>query len=70
MGFIKTILSLALLVVIAVFAYWLYAAYALEPNAPYWAQINRSMPDPLRRFACQELRTRAGTVSVDSCEGY
>jgi hypothetical protein len=68
MGFIKTVLSLVLLVAVAVFGYWLYAAYSLTPDTPYWAQINTNMPDPLKRYACEEMRKRV-TGPVASCEG-
>jgi hypothetical protein len=68
MGFIKTVLSLALLAVIVVFGYWFYAAYALAPDTPYWAQINGKMPDPLKRYACEEMKKRVSRP-VASCEG-
>jgi hypothetical protein len=68
MGFIKTVLSLVLLVVVVVFGYWFYAAYSLTPETPYWAQINSNMPDPLKRYACGEMRKRV-SGPVASCEG-
>ncbi len=70
MGLIRTLLSLALLFVIVVFGYWLYAAYSLTPDTPYWTEINRRMPDPLRRYACQQMRTHAGSGPIESCEGF
>jgi uncharacterized membrane protein SpoIIM required for sporulation len=64
---IKTILSLIIVLIIAVFSYWMYVAYSGSSTSPYWAEINAKMPDPLRRYACEELRKReAGTVA--SCE--
>ena len=68
MGFIKTVLSLVLVAVVVVFGYWLYAAYALAPDTPYWAQINGKMPDPLKRYACEEMKKRV-SGPVASCEG-
>ena len=71
MGFIKSIIGLILLVVIAVFGYWLYATYAAAPDAPYWAEINSKLPDPLRRFSCDQTRKRiGGTAAIQSCEGF
>ena len=67
MSFIKTILSLVLLAVIVVFGYWFYAAYALAPDTPYWAQINGKMPDPLKRYACEEMKKRV-SGPVESCD--
>ena len=70
MGFIRAVLSLAILVVILVFGYWLYASYVSAPDAPYWAEINSKMPDPLRRFSCEQTRKRAGATPIASCEGH
>ena len=70
MGFIRAVLSLAILVVILVFGYWLYASYVSAPDAPYWAEINSKMPEPLRRFSCEQIRKRAGATPIASCEGY
>jgi hypothetical protein len=69
MGFIKAVLSLIILAAIVVFGYWLYAAYALTPDTPYWAEINSKMPDPLRRYACEEMRKHQ-TGTIKSCDGY
>jgi hypothetical protein len=70
MGFIKTLVGLVVLAVIVVFGYWLYASYASAPNAPYWAEINSNLPDPLRKFSCDQTRKRIGADSpVPSCEG-
>jgi hypothetical protein len=68
MGFIKSVVALVLVAVIAVFGYWLYGAYALSPSTPYWAQINGKMPDPLKRYACVEMKKRV-SGPVASCEG-
>jgi hypothetical protein len=70
MGFIRVVLSLIIILIIAVFAYWLYAAYALNSSAPYWAEINGRLPDSLRRYACQEMRKRETSGQIQSCEGY
>lgn len=70
MNFIKTLLGLVILLVIIVFGYWLYASYYTAPAAPYWAEINTYMPDPLRRFSCDKTREREGaTAPIQSCEG-
>jgi hypothetical protein len=70
MGFIKTLVGLAVLVAVAVFGYWLYASYVSAPNAPYWAEINSNMPDPLRKFSCDQTKKRMGAdTNVPSCEG-
>jgi hypothetical protein len=58
MGLIKAVISLAILFLIIVFGYWLYASYVSAPDAPYWAQINTYMPDPLRRFSCAQVKKR------------
>jgi hypothetical protein len=75
MGFIRTLLGLVILAVILVFGYWLYASYSTAPAAPYWAEINSYMPDPLRRWSCQQTRGRlaaagqpAGSAPL-GCEG-
>ncbi|MBI4723616.1 MAG: hypothetical protein HY765_00895 [Rhodomicrobium sp.] len=70
MGFIKAIISLVILLVVLVFGYWLYASYVSAPNAPYWAEINGNLPDPLRRFSCDQVRKREATAPVTSCEGF
>jgi hypothetical protein len=67
MAFFKTVLSLVLLAVIVVFGYWFYAAYALAPDTPLWTQINSKMPDPLKRYACEEMKKRV-SGPVKSCE--
>ncbi len=67
MGFIKAILSLVILAVILVFGYWLYASYVSAPDAPYWAEINGKLPDPLRRFSCEQVKKRV-SGPVASCE--
>jgi hypothetical protein len=64
----RTILSLLLLAIVVVFGYWLYGAYALTPDTPYWAQINTNMPDSLKRYACGEMKKRV-SGPVASCEG-
>ncbi len=67
MGFI---LRLIVLIIILVFAYWLIAPYALAPDTPGWAEINRIMPDSFRRFACQEWHKQQAGVPVKSCEAF
>lgn len=78
MGFIKTLLGLVILAAIIVFGYWVYATKVTAPDAPYWAEINSYMPDPLRQWSCQETRTRLTAANTPdqpvpaepvSCEG-
>ncbi len=77
MGFIKTLLGLVILAAILVFGYWLYATKMTAPNAPYWAEINSYMPDPLRQWSCQETKARVTPADATqpapsapvSCEG-
>ena len=70
MGLIKAIVNLIILVLLGVFGYWLYASFVSAPNAPYWAEINRNMPDPLRRFSCEEVRKRDPSAPLKSCEEF
>jgi hypothetical protein len=70
MGLIKAILNLVILVLLGIFGYWLYASFVSAPNARYWTEINRNMPDPLRRFSCDEVRKREPAAPLQSCEGY
>jgi hypothetical protein len=70
MGFIKTLVGLILVLAIAISGYWLYASYVSAPNAPYWAQLNSVLPDPIRKFSCDQTRKRIGAdTPVPSCEG-
>jgi hypothetical protein len=70
MGFIRAVISLVILFIIIVFGYWLYATYVSAPDAPYWAKINTYMPDPLRRFSCDQVKKRGAAAPITSCEGY
>ena len=70
MGLIRAIIVLFVLAVIVVFGYWLYASYVAGPNAPYYAEINSKMPDPLRRWSCAQIKTRTTGAAPASCEGY
>jgi len=70
MGLIRAIINLIIVILIVIFGYWLYASYFSAPNAPYWADINRNMPDPLRRFSCDQVRKREAAGPIESCEGY
>ena len=65
----RALVSLIILAIIVVFGYWLYATYVTAPDAPYWAQINRNMPDPLRRFSCDQIKKRGVSGPVATCEG-
>lgn len=68
MGFIRAVLSIVIILIIAVFGYWLYASFVTAPNAPYWAEINRNMPGSLRRYSCDQVRKREANAPVESCE--
>jgi len=70
MGLIRAIINLVILVLIVIFGYWLFASFVTAPNAPYWAEINRNMPDPLRRFSCEQVRKRETAAPIESCEGF
>lgn len=75
MGFIKTLFSLAILLIILIAGYWLYATKASAPDAPYWAEINSNLPDPLRSWSCGEVRARLKAENAPAgptplgCEG-
>ena len=69
MGLIRAIFYLVILAVIVGFSYWLYATYTIAPE-PYWAQINRLMPDPLRRYSCDRVRARVQATPLATCDGY
>jgi len=70
MGLIRALINLIILILIVIFGYWLYASFVSAPNAPYWAEINRNMPDALRRFSCEQVRKRQAAGPIESCEGY
>jgi hypothetical protein len=70
MGLIRTFINIIILVLIGIFSYWLYASFVSAPGAPYWAEINSSMPDPLRRFSCEQVRKREPAAPLPSCEGF
>ncbi len=70
MGLIRVIINLAILVLIVIFGYWLFASFVTAPSAPYWAEINRNMPDALRRFSCEQVRKREAAAPIETCEGY
>jgi hypothetical protein len=70
MGLISTIVNLTISVLLGIFSYWLYASFVSAPNAPYWSEINRNMPDPLRRFSCEEVRKREPAAVLKSCEDF
>ncbi len=70
MGLIKAIINLVIVILIVIFGYWLYASFVSAPNAPYWAEINRNMPEPLRRFSCEQVRKREAAAPIQTCEGY
>jgi hypothetical protein len=70
MGLIRALINLIILILIVIFGYWLYATFVSAPNAPYYAEINRNMPDALRRYSCGQVRKRQATGPIESCEGY
>jgi hypothetical protein len=68
MGFLKAIVSLVLFAIIAVAAYWLIASYTTKGELPYWAEINANLPEPLRSFACENIKKTDATAVVASCQ--
>jgi len=70
MGFLKAIISLVLFAIIAVSAYWLVASYTTKGDLPYWAEINQVLPDPLRSFACANIKKADASATAPSCEGF
>ncbi len=59
MGFIKTLLGIAILLAIVVFGYWLYATYTMaSADDEIWVKVNSNLPDPLRKWACAEVNGR------------
>jgi multidrug efflux pump len=68
--YIRAIIKLIILILVVIFSYWLYATLVSAPNAPYWAGINRSMPDALRRFSCEQVHKREPASPLPSCEDY
>ncbi len=70
MGLIRVLINIVILILIVIFGYWLYGSFVSAPNAPYWAEINRNMPDPLRRFSCEQVRKREAAAPIETCEGY
>lgn len=69
MGLIRAILGIAIVFLIVVFGYWLYATYTVTTGtADTWAAINNQMPDPLRKWSCTEVKARAtGAAPPLSC---
>ena len=67
MGFIKAILYLAIIGILAVVGYWFYGAYATAGDAPYWTEINKVLPDQAKTFACEQIKKRV-TSHVESCD--
>lgn len=62
MGFIRTLLGLVVLVAIIVVGYWLYATYTIATsNDQMWVEVNSRMPDPMRKWACNEVKVRLNT---------
>ncbi|MGO9487068.1 MAG: hypothetical protein ACLPX9_21260 [Rhodomicrobium sp.] len=67
---IRTIINLIILILAGIFGYWLYATFVTAPHAPYWPEVNRNLPETLRRFSCEQVRKREPTGPLPSCEGY
>ena len=67
MGFIKAIFYLVIIAIIAVSGYWAYGAFSTSGNAPYWAEINKRLPQEARNFACEQVKKHANGP-VDSCD--
>ena len=59
MGLIRTLLGIVVLLAIIVVGYWVYATYTIaSANDEIWVEVNSRMPDPLRKWACNEVKTR------------
>jgi hypothetical protein len=62
MGFIRSLLGIVVLLAIIVFGYWLYATYTIaSANDEMWVEVNSRMPDPLRKWSCNEVKNRLAT---------
>lgn len=70
MGLIKTLLGIVILVAIIVFGYWLYATYTIAAaDDEMWVEVNSRMPDPLRKWSCNEVNGRiAAAEAPTGCE--
>ncbi len=59
---IRTLLGIVVLLAVIVFGYWLYATYTIgSADDQMWTEVNSRMPDPLRKWACAEVKTRIGS---------
>ncbi len=63
MGFIRTILSLIIVLAIIVFGYWLYATYTGMADDKIWGQINTYLPEPLHSWSCDKI-TQSGPAGA------
>ncbi len=72
MALLKTVLGLVILATIIVVGYWLYATYTMTTtNDKLWANVNANMPQPLREWACSEVRVRIKPEEVlASCADF
>jgi hypothetical protein len=62
MGFIRSLLGIVVLLAIIVVGYWLYATYTIaSANDETWVQVNSRMPEPLRKWSCNEVKNRLQT---------
>jgi len=62
MGFIRSLLGIVVLLAIIVFGYWLYATYTIaSANDEMWVEVNSRMPEPLRKWSCNEVKNRLQT---------
>jgi hypothetical protein len=70
MGFIRTLLGLVVLLAIIVVGYWLYATYTIgSANDEMWVEVNSRMPDPMRKWACAEVKNRIGGTAAQAPTG-
>ena len=68
MRFIGAAIRLVILIVIAVFAYWLIIPIVPAPEAPGWAQINSNLPEAMQRFSCDRMLKSGAAAPVKGCE--
>lgn len=65
MGFIRTLLGLVVLAAIVVIGFWLYSTYTISNvNDRNWVMVNSYMPQQLRLWSCDQVKTRLGTAET------
>lgn len=72
MSSVKTVIGIVILLAIIVFGYWFLKTYTMaSADDGFWIKINSNMPDPIRKWACQEVHRRIDTKqSPASCNDF